>query len=115
LLAGAPHEIGHVARLRQEYDKRREDLLAQVKALDAQAQQEIARMEEKKAAMLAALKERVAKEAGTPRSAVGDKLDRILEWLDRIEKRLDRLEKMPLRAVPRLLRQPANDPFFERK
>jgi chromosome segregation ATPase len=103
------------ARLRQEYAERREDLLAQVKALDARARRELARMEEQKAAMLAALKERAAAEHATSRPAAGDKLDRILERLDRIEKRLDRLEKTPLRAVPRLPQRPGDNPFFERK
>jgi chromosome segregation ATPase len=103
------------ARLRQGYQNRRDALLAEVKALDAQARQEIARMEEQKAAMLAALKERGAKVAARAQPAAGDKLDRILERLDRIEKRLDRLEKMPLRAVPRLPQRPGANPFFERQ
>jgi hypothetical protein len=89
--------------------------LAEVKALDARAQQEMARIEEEKAARLAALKEGAAKARPTGQPAAGDKLDRILERLDRIEKRLGELEKVPSRRLPRVPRQPADNPFFERK
>jgi hypothetical protein len=103
------------ARLRQDYDKRRDALLAEVKALDSRMHTAMARLEDEKAAILAAHQGRAGTERAQPNPGVGDKLDRILDRLDRIEKRLDRLEKMPLRGVPRLPRQPADNPFFEKK
>jgi hypothetical protein len=74
------------ARLRKQYEQRRQALQEELKSLEVDEQKDLANLELQQA------RAKLGQQPSKPPEA-GDKLDQILERLDRMEKRLDRIEQ----------------------
>lgn len=77
------------AKVRQQFERRRQALMEEMKKLEAEEGETLAKLEAE-ARELRRQQNRPA--SGQPPQG-GDKVDRILERLDRIERRLERLER----------------------
>jgi hypothetical protein len=82
-----PSKDDAAARMRKQYEQRRQALQAELKSLEVDEQKELANLEQQQA------RTKVGQQQPSKPLEAGDKLDQILERLDRMEKRLDRIER----------------------